>query len=110
MNFDKNYNELIKKIKLIEKKMGRLKAKKNDPRIIDIDIIDFKGLLIDSGELILPHPKAHLRNFVLYPILEIDPKWSHPILKKNAQFLINSLSQKSRIEITRLKKNVNIEI
>ena len=109
-NFDKNYNELIKKIKLIEKKMGRLKAKKNDPRIIDIDIIDFKGLLIDSGELILPHPKAHLRNFVLYPILEIDPKWSHPILKKNVQFLINSLSQKSRIEITRLKKNVNIEI
>ena len=75
MNFDKNCNELIKKIKLIEKKMGRLKAKKNDPRIIDIDIIDFKGLLIDSGELILPHPKAHLRNFVLYPILVIYPKW-----------------------------------
>ena len=110
VNFDENYYELIKKIKLIEKKMGRLKSKKNDPRIIDIDIIDFKGLLLDSDELILPHPKAHLRNFVLYPILEIDPKWSHPIIKKNVQFLINCLSQKSRIEITRLKKNVNIQI
>ena len=42
--------------------------------------------------------------------MEIDPKWSHPILKKNAQFLIGNLSQKSRIEITRLKKNVNIEL
>jgi len=41
-------------------------------------------------------------------IFEIDPNWSHPILKKNAQFLIDKLSQKSRIEITRLKKNVNV--
>ena len=90
--------------------MGRIKSKKNDPRIIDIDIIDFNGLLLDSDKLILPHPKAHLRNFVLYPILEIDPKWSHPIIKKNVQFLINTLSLKSRIEITRLKKNVNIEL
>ena len=77
--------------------------------MIDIDIVDFNGLIIDSKELILPHPRAHLRNFVLYPILEIDPKWSHPILKKNAQFLINNLSQKSRIEITRLNKNVKIK-
>ena len=61
-----------------------------------------------SKDIILPHPRAHLRNFVLYPILEIDPKWSHPILKQNAQFLINNLSQKSRIEITRLQKSVNV--
>ena len=63
-----------------------------------------------TDELILPHPKCHERNFVLFPILQIDPDWTHPILKKNAQFLINKLSQKFRIEITRLKKNVNIEI
>ena len=85
------------------------KTKKNDPRVIDIDIVDFNGLIKDSKDLVLPHPRAHLRNFVLYPILEIDPKWSHPILKKNAQFLINNLSQKSRIEITRLNKNVKIK-
>ena len=100
----------LKKIKLIEKKLGRIKAKKNDPRIIDIDIIDFKNEIKRTKELILPHPKCHLRNFVLYPILQIDPNWSHPILKKNVQYLINNLSQKSRIEITRLKKNVNIQI
>ncbi len=101
-------SKLYKTINLIEKKIGRIKTKKNDPRVIDIDIIDFNGKIKDSNNLILPHPRAHLRNFVLYPILEIDPKWSHPILKKNAQFLINNLSQKSRIEITRLYKNVKI--
>ena len=99
----------FKDINLIQKKIGRNKTKKNDPRVIDIDIVDFNGLIKDSKNLVLPHPRAHLRNFVLYPILEIDPKWSHPILKKNAQFLINNLSQKSRIEITRLNKNVKIK-
>ena len=109
VKFNKNYLHLLKIINLVEKKIGRLRSKKNDPRVIDIDIIDFKGLIKNLNYLKLPHPKSHLRNFVLYPILEIDPKWSHPIFKKNAQFLINNLSQKSRIEITRLNKNVKIK-
>jgi 2-amino-4-hydroxy-6-hydroxymethyldihydropteridine diphosphokinase len=108
INYKNEYLDLLKKIKLIEKKLGRIKTKKNDPRIVDIDIIDFNGAIKETNELILPHPKCHLRNFVLFPILQIDPNWSNQIFKKNAQFLINSLSQKSRIEITRLQKNVNI--
>jgi 2-amino-4-hydroxy-6-hydroxymethyldihydropteridine diphosphokinase len=108
IDFKNKYLDLLKKIKLIEKKLGRIRKKKNDPRIIDIDIIDFNGEVKVTNDLILPHPKCHLRNFVLFPIFQIDPNWSHPILKKKAQFLINSLSQKSRIEITRLQKNVNI--
>ena len=110
-NFDRSHFDLLREINLIEKKIGRIKTKRNDPRVIDIDIVDFKGLIKkDLKKLILPHPKSHMRNFVLYPILEIDPNWSHPIFKKNAQFFIDKLSQKSRIEITRLKKNVNIQI
>ena len=101
--------DLFKIIKKIEKKLGRIRTKKNGPRIIDIDIIDFKGEIKKNKELTLPHPRCHLRNFVLFPILQIDPNWFHPILRKNAQYLINNLSQKSRIEITRLQKNVNIE-
>ena len=108
VDFEKDKLNLLKKIKLIEKKLGRIKTVKNDPRVIDIDIVDFNGKIENTDQLILPHPKCHMRNFVLYPILEIDPNWSHPIFKKNAQFLINKLSQKFRIEITRLKKNVNI--
>ena len=99
---------LLKKIKLIERKIGRIKSKKNDPRVCDIDIIDFKGINKKTDTLLLPHPRCHLRNFVLYPIKEIDPKWQHPVLKKNIVNLINDLGQKSRIEITRLNKSVII--
>ena len=108
-NYEDSCLSLLNINKLIEKKLGRLKSKKNEPRVIDIDIIDFKKMRENKDELIIPHPKCHLRNFVLYPILQIDPNWKHPILKKNARFLINKLSQKFRIEITRLNKNVNIK-
>ena len=109
-DYNNSYLDLLNKIKDIEKKLGRVKTIKNNPRIIDIDIIDFKRKIKSTDRLILPHPKCHIRNFVLYPILQIDPTWSHPIFKKNAQFLIDKLSQKSRIEITRLKKDVNIKL
>ena len=110
VHYSEDYLSLLKTANLIEKKIGRIKSKKNDPRVIDIDIIDFNGLVKKSNQIVLPHPRSHLRNFVLYPIMEIDPNWSHPIFKKNAQFLIYKLSQKSRIEITRLNKNVNINL
>ena len=103
-----NHTKLIKEISLIEKKIGRVKSKKNDPRVCDIDIIDFNGLIKRNKLLRLPHPRSHTRNFVLYPIKEIDPKWIHPISKKNVDFLINELSLNSRIEITRLHKSVII--
>ncbi len=101
---------LVKIAKSIEKKIGRIKTKKNDPRVCDIDIIDFNGELIKTNDLIIPHLRGHMRNFVLYPIKQIDPDWTHPFLKQNVNFLIKKLDFKSRIEITRLNKNVNIGI
>jgi|TARA_B100001057_G_scaffold227117_1_gene227524 2-amino-4-hydroxy-6-hydroxymethyldihydropteridine diphosphokinase len=109
IDYNNDCFNLFKIIKKIEKKLGRIRTKKNDPRVIDIDIIDFRSEVKKTKELILPHPRCHLRNFVLFPILQIDPNWSHPILKKNARFLINNLDRKLRIEITRLQKNVNIQ-
>ena len=110
IDYENDYLNLFKIIKKIEKNLGRIITKKNDPRVLDIDIIDFNGEIKKTKELILPHPRCHLRNFVLFPILQIDPNWSHPILKKNAQYLINNLNFKLRIEITRIKKNVNIKL
>jgi 2-amino-4-hydroxy-6-hydroxymethyldihydropteridine diphosphokinase len=108
---DYDYDEitLLNTIRAIEKKVGRVKTKKNDSRVCDIDIIDFKKLIIKKKSLKIPHEKSHLRNFVLYPILQIEPEWVHPIIEKNVKFLINKLDQKSRIEITRLNKNVIIK-
>mgnify|MGYP003689673837 FL=1 len=93
----------------MKKKLGELDQKKNNPRACDIDIIDFNNLVIESDKVKIPHEKCHLRNFVLYPIMQIDPEWVHPIIKKNVKFLINNLDLKSRIEITRLNKNVIIK-
>ena len=107
-NYKYDEKKLLNEINLIEKKIGRKRTKKNDPRVCDIDIIDFNGLVINENNLKIPHKKCHLRNFVLYPIQQIDSSWVHPIIKKNVKFLINKLDQKSRIEITRLNKNVII--
>ena len=101
--------ELLKETLLIEKKIGRVKSQKNSPRVCDIDIIDFNGLIKKNKKIQLPHSRCHLRNFVLFPIKEIDSKWKHPILKKNINLLINDLSINSRLEITRLRKSVIIK-
>ena len=106
---DFDYFDLLKRILLIEKKIGRIRSNKNDPRVCDIDIIDFKGCVKKAENLELPHPRCHQRNFVLYPIKEINSKWIHPVLRKNVDFLINGLNENSRIEITRLKKSVIIK-
>jgi len=106
--FSRSAKELRNIIYLIEKKIGRVKSKKNDPRVCDIDIIDFNGEKLDIDNLTIPHKRCHSRNFVLFPIRQIDPNWEHPILKKNVNVLIGQLDLKSRIEITRLNKNVNI--
>ncbi len=108
VNYRSHTDKLVKEISIIEKKLGRIRSKKNDPRVCDIDIIDFKGLKVKNKSLILPHPRCFSRNFVLYPIQEIDPKWIHPIFRKNVDFLISKLNHKARIEITRLRKSVII--
>tara|TARA_Y100000768_G_scaffold361799_1_gene320142 strand:- start:401 stop:877 length:477 start_codon:yes stop_codon:yes gene_type:complete len=83
-------NKLITLFKLIEKKMGRIKDKKNSPRICDIDIISYNKKIV-SNKLVIPHKRMHKRNFVLLPLFEIDKNWSHPKLKKNIKNLIFSL-------------------
>ena len=100
---------LIKKFNKIEKKLQRIRGKKNQPRTCDVDLIDYDGKILNSKNLILPHPKAHLRNFVLFPIKEISATWIHPILNKNIDFLIKKLSFNLRNEITRIKEHVIID-
>ena len=65
--------DLMKVLSDIENKMGRFRSFPNAARTIDIDIIDYGGLFMESPELTLPHPRAHLRRFVLAPWLEIEP-------------------------------------
>ena len=66
---------------------------KNSPRECDIDILDYNKKHTHETP-ILPHPKLHLRNFVLLPLFEINKDWKHPILKHHIKELILSLSNK----------------
>ena len=92
----------------IEKKLGRNRKMKNEPRTCDMDIIDFNRLVknfkIDNFELILPHKRLINRNFVLHPLKEICSNWTHPKTKKNIDILINNLKEANN-EITKLSQN-----
>ena len=85
--------QLLNLCKTIEKKLGRKDAPKNSPRICDIDIIDFDRLVL-NGSLNIPHSRMHKRNFVLFPLFEIERGWIHPVKKTNIKKLIFSLSNK----------------
>ena len=98
-------SELLNEIKKIEKKLGRTRIKKNEPRTCDIDIIDFKGEIIKNDDLEVPHPRLHLRNFVIYPLKEIEPNWLHPVFNKKIDSFFQELDKKSHNEITRLGKS-----
>ena len=98
-------SELLNEIKKIEAKLGRTRIKKNEPRTCDIDIIDFNSEIIKNNELVVPHPRLHLRNFVIYPLKEIEPNWLHPIFNKNIDSFFQELDKNSHNEITRLGKS-----
>ena len=83
--------DLINKCKEIEVSLGRKKSAKNSPRVCDIDIIDYKNQQL-RGDLILPHPRMHQRNFVLLPLYELNKNWVHPKSKLHIKKLIFSLS------------------
>ena len=85
------YTELLNLCKSIEISLGRKITPKNSPRECDIDIVDFNGLIL-QGKINLPHKMMHKRNFVLFPLFEIEKKWFHPIKKVYIENLIFSLS------------------
>ena len=83
--------ELLKICKQIETSLGRKKAPKNSPRTCDIDIIDYNQKITVNG-INVPHPRMHLRNFVLIPLFEIEKNWRHPNSKRYIKDHIFSLS------------------
>jgi len=95
---NKSSLELLEFILNIEEFFGRLRKKKNEARIIDLDIIDYKRkILYNKKKLITPHPRMHERSFVLLPLKELNPKWVHPIKKKGLEELIRNLNDKQKI-------------
>ena len=86
-------SNLLRKCKQIEIELGRKITPKNSPRECDIDIIDYKNVQF-SKKIILPHPRMHVRNFVLLPLFELNKDWKHPVLNRNITKLISMLDDK----------------
>ena len=80
----------------IEQEMGRVRLRHWGERNIDLDLLLYEDVVMDTPELILPHPDMQNRDFVLLPLAEIAPEIIHPTLQKTISELVISLSAHSR--------------
>jgi 2-amino-4-hydroxy-6-hydroxymethyldihydropteridine diphosphokinase len=82
---------LLAALHAIEDRAGRQRPYPNAPRVLDLDLIDLDGLRRAAPDPVLPHPRAHLRRFVLQPLLDVAPFWVHPVLGRSAAALLADL-------------------
>ncbi len=89
--------QLLYELKTIEKNAGRTEGQiRYGPRILDLDIIFYDDIIINSSNLIIPHHRMHKRRFILKPVCDIDPKLVHPVLKMDMQYLLDNLYDKGQ--------------
>ena len=77
----------------IEKLFQRVRTFKNEPRVIDLDLLSYNNVILNTKNLILPHPRMHLRRFVIQPICDINRNWQHPVLKTSAKNILKTLEK-----------------
>jgi 2-amino-4-hydroxy-6-hydroxymethyldihydropteridine diphosphokinase len=89
--------QMMARLLRIEFALGRIRDVKDGPRTIDLDLLMYGDLTSDTEFLRLPHPCLHQRRFVLEPLVEIAPRLMHPILKRSAEELLESVEDKSEV-------------
>jgi 2-amino-4-hydroxy-6-hydroxymethyldihydropteridine diphosphokinase len=82
---------LLARLQRIERAAGRVRSVANAPRTLDLDIVAMGGLVRESPDPVLPHPRAHLREFVLRPLRDVAPEWIHPAMGRSVDELLRAL-------------------
>ena len=89
--------QLLARLLRIEYALGRTRDVPLGPRTIDLDLLIYKDERVNTEFLTLPHPRLHLRRFVLVPLNELVPNLSHPVLKTTIRELLQRTSDKARV-------------
>ena len=96
---------LLRLLKGLERQAGRRPGRRLGPRPLDIDILDYGGRRLGwplnwpRAPLVLPHPEAHRRAFVLVPLAQVAPQWRHPVLGASARTLLRRLGPRARQQV-----------
>ncbi|MBM2827460.1 MAG: 2-amino-4-hydroxy-6-hydroxymethyldihydropteridine pyrophosphokinase [Dehalococcoidia bacterium] len=91
--------ELLAAVKEIEDALGRVPTIRHGPRVIDIDILLYADLVMDSPTLTIPHPRMAERAFVLVPLVEIEPGVMHPSLGKKYAELLADMGERDGVKL-----------
>lgn len=88
--------ELLRVLHRLEQELGRERRERWGPRVIDLDLLLYDGIILTGPDLVLPHPEMHRRAFVLVPLAEIAPQAWHPALERTAAELLEELAPGDR--------------
>jgi len=81
----------------VERALGRNQERRDGPRTMDLDILFYGTRSINDPGLMIPHPRLHLRRFVLTPMVELDPDWRHPVLQRTVKDFLDHLADEAQV-------------
>ncbi len=98
-----SHHKLLDSLKTTERHMGRRSSRRWAPRIIDLDVLFYENLVMETKKLTIPHKELHKRKFVLKPLCEIEPDLEHPVLRQTVSRLLTNL--KDNKEVKKIKRS-----